>query len=242
MFEKVKYIKDRIGLERYRSNDAHDFRLIIEQSPRKRTILTYDKTTHSHKSYYLAFPYMVLMPTITFTKYEPNHLRMHLEAGMSREPLVEKQEFAGKQELDYVPLPNICKAYVCLNNRSKKLRENSVEELIKSIDTRVNEMLADFWASSFISCGGYTYPDYRNQLANWEELSKIDDMAAFSFGQFYTHGLSWGYSLKLRNVLSPENLPNRLAAIMNENRNDKHPLDRCGRKPIPAEHINIRFT
>ncbi len=159
---------------KYFQQEDETVRLFIEQSPRKKTILSnhrlYDKKENPIHSYYLAFPYMVFVPTLTH--YHSNVFKVSLEIGMSRKP------FKSGNSLHRVPLPNIYGDSVCLNKISVKSPNFFDTSKI------AEDIITDFWSSTFTNIGGFSwYPDYRDQLLEWEELSKTDDMAAFKFNQ-----------------------------------------------------------
>ncbi len=179
-------ILDRV---KYIDNDKEDdsVSLYIEQSPKRKTILTSHMHGDKHKSYYLAFPYLTFIVNMEKTRL-CSHIRIHLslKIGMSRESFD-----PSKNSLSFVPLPNVYGTTVCL-------REIQIDKHTRSVvSTSVNVLISRFWNSSFVShCGTdlvelpmmcQYYPDYRDQLLKWEEDSKTDDMVAFKFKQKVTN-------------------------------------------------------
>ena len=153
---------------------------IIEQSPRKRTILTGHYGDY-RGSYYVALPYVQFV--FTMSHYVAKNYRaigLDFSIGMSKMPF----NFEEKPETYPVPLPNISGLYVCnseivsRNIEYKSKKNMNVNKVTSDLSKKIDEIIADFWNSPFVGHGD-GYPDERDNLEYWEELSKEDDLAAF---------------------------------------------------------------
>ncbi len=174
MLDKIKYVyyASRYGVR--------SINPVIEQTPRKRTIFTSNHPYGKDKrTYYLAFPYMILVPSIIDFQ---RHVYIQFRIAMC------KTLFNGEESLYALPLPNGGGFSPCgtqgLDSSIAIKKDDSVSNAIKLISKKSDEVIASFWNSNFISHSlSDCYSDNRQHLMDWEKLSKTDNMAAFKINK-----------------------------------------------------------
>ncbi len=198
---------------------------IIEQTPRKRTILT-GYSGRNKKSYYLAFPYVQLLPSILITptrwltsgeqvqQRDSNTIiaSVSLTVAMSKKPFNFK-----KLELHPIPLPNVVGFQICGSNKiNSKIYFKKDSDVLKTLSIKIDLMVADFWNSCFVSRGG-SYPDLRTELEEWEKRSEKNPLAAFKAKNGYTDIIKRGkggykryVTSLIKTAKSPKDFPKAL--------------------------------
>ncbi len=182
-------------------------RCVIEQSPRKRTILT-GIYGINRKSYYLAIPYVQFLPIIDYYYYKgDSQISISLNICMSKTSF----DFKKPPKIYSIPLPNVVRLGICGSNRvrsnikykNKDIKD--VNEVISKISDKIDELITDFWNSTFVGYGG-GYPNLTCRLESWQELSKEDDMAAFKV----ISRLPVSGSVLFKNIKPPKDFPKML--------------------------------